>query len=50
MSAVTVRGIDPGEKSWLRCEARRSGHGILGTGSAARVYRRSPRGHAAFGR
>ena len=25
MSAITVRGIDPGDKSWLRCEARRSG-------------------------
>lgn len=25
MSAITVRGIDPDDKSWLRCEARRSG-------------------------
>ena len=25
MSAITVRGIDPGDKSWLKCEARRSG-------------------------
>ena len=25
MSAITVRGIDPGDKSWLKREARRSG-------------------------
>ena len=25
MSAITVRGMDPGDKSWLNCEARRSG-------------------------
>ena len=31
-------------------EARGSGRGILGTGSAARVYRRSPPEDAAFGR
>ena len=25
MSDITVRGVDPGDKSWLRREARRSG-------------------------
>lgn len=25
MRAITGRGIDPGEESWLKCEARRSG-------------------------
>ena len=24
MSTITVRGIDPGDRSWLTCEARRS--------------------------